>query len=1253
MKQCINTFIFVLVSFFGLSQAPIADFSTNTTKVCVGTPISFTNSSISGNSSIQTSSWDFGDGNTSTVSATNGTEHTYTSPGFYTVELLVISKSNVTGQRKKTNYIEVLALPKADFEFAGDKCTLPATISIINKSSSGSGYSYKWDFGNGQTNTTSSPTPIVFSSAGTFSISLTLSNNFPGCSGATGTTTKPIIIYDFKGTIVGLNSICAQSSTDLIVKPNRKVDTYSWDFGNQTTGGNNDSMTGVFKKAGNYTVSVTMTDNSISCSAKATYKVLVKPLPSPSFSVNKIRVCPNFPIQFTNTTAEGSNFVWNFGEGGFSGRNPSPTSYSKEGDYSVSLECKGTNGCIGQSKIDKYILVRSPHPKISADILKGCSILTTQFSDTSIMSDVENPIVKWEWDFGNGKTFTGKKPPKQTYDIGKYDIKLKVSTLTNCLNDTVFKSFIKVGRIEKVNFTVQPKSACVKKPTQFLDASTILAPHTADEIVYSWEFGDGTKEIKNNPNHAYSIDTGYFDVKLKIDFRGCIDSVFIPKAVYMKPTLARFEVQKLYCNPIMPISVTFTDVSKSKKTDDVTVDWSFGDGKTGTVSKVNMNNVALGSMNSVFTAYGTYTAVQTVTNHTTGCVDTAKREFHISWVKPSFTIDQDSICQYAEAGFHDNSTTFQKHPLVSWRFLSGDGGQVSGMNSSYTYKNSGKFQIKLIPTNSVGCFDTIPYDSLTVLNLPKATIVADKKIGCIGSIIYYSNQSHKQGNGVSLHSYYWTFGYTKSKDSTFKLSDVKSQLYQGVGKFYTYLQVKDNFGCKSFLDSAQIEITQPNSEYAYKPIVCNNEVFKTYCKNSAPGTKNSWLIDNVQVAFDQDTLKYSFQDKSNEIFVNHKISMASVDVNGCPNKKENVISVSLPKANLSYHLTSQIENNMNDKGEFKCPPIESKYQDITSSIGKIDSSYWSFGIGKKAINHKPTINYLFPGTYSVTLKSKDEYGCFGDTTLIDFLTILGPKAVSSWSSLGDICGQNYEFNLSKLENVTSIYWSLDDNTFIGDSLSFNHSYLNIQKFGPTVTLKDLEGCKVTYPLDTINIPDKGIKASFEIQKNLIKIGEGTVFKDYSSPKEQLVLWKWNLSDEDSILALTNEDIVYKYLKGGKKIVLLTIKDQNGCSDQDFHPLEVLDDYDVPNVITPNGDGVNDKLVLFDEIFTNYSVFIFNRWGNKVYTSLNQKGIFVWDGMDEKGNKLEDGVYFFKLEGTLLDGKFFSKNGNISLLSNLK
>lgn len=1237
-------------SFLGLAQAPTADFSTSTTKVCVGTSISFSNTSSSGNSPIQTSSWDFGDGVTQSVSGTEGSEHTYTIPGIYTVELLVIAKSSVTGQKKKANYIEVLALPKADFEFSGDKCALPATITLVNKSSSGSGYSYNWNFGNGQTSSSNSPSPVIYSSAGAFSISLTLSNSYPGCSSTTGSISKTISIYDFKGTISGSNSICAESSATLNVKPNRKVDTYSWDFGNQTYGGDNDTMSGVYKKPGSYVAEVTMTDNSISCTSKAYFKVQVKPLPTPSFSADKLKVCPNFPVQFTNTTNDGANFVWSFGEGSFSGKNPPATIYSKEGDYTVSLECKGANGCTGTTKIEKYILVHNPHPKISADSVKGCSILQSQFVDSSKMSDVNNPIVKWEWDLGNGQKFTGKTPSKQNYDVGKYDIKLKVTTLLNCVNDTVYKSYIRVGRIENVNFKVKPISECLKKSIQFNEACTILAPHTPDEVSYSWDYGDGIKEIIFDPNHSYKLDTGYFHVKLKIDFRGCLDSVLIPNSVYIKPTLASFDVQKLYCNPIMPVTVQFIDKSKSRNSHDVTVNWSFGDGKTGSINKVNMNNPALGSMSSIFTNYGTYSALQTVTNHTTGCIDTAKREFHISWVKPKFTLDRDSVCQLSETGFHDISTSFDKHPITKWVFITGDGGQVVGTDPKYTYKSGGEFQISLTPTNVVGCFDTKTYDSLTVLTLPKADIVSDKKIGCIGSEITYTNQSSINKNGVAMKAYLWKFDYTKKQDSTFNLGVSKSLTYQGVGVFNAYLQVRDKFGCKSFVDTAKIEITQPSSEFVYKPVVCNNEEFKVYSKNIVPGTKNSWIIDKNQVAIDTNTLVYSFQDKSNETSVSHTISMASVDKNGCNNIKDNTIIVSLPRAAISYQLKSQLDNNMTEKGEFRCPPIETKYQDITSSIGKIDSSFWSFGVGKKAVTHTPTNNYLFPGTYSVTLKSKDEYGCVHDTTMLDFLTILGPKAVSSWSSLGDICGQNYDFKLSNLENVSSIYWSLDDKTFVPDSLQFKHSYKNIQLYGPTVTLKDSEGCKVTYPLDTITIPDKGINAKFEIVNPTLKIGETAVFKELSTPNNQLVQWTWSLFHGDSIITFKSETVTKKYLMGGAKEIVLTVLDQNGCSDQDIHTLFVVDDYDVPNVLTPNGDGVNDQLVLFDQIFTNYSITIFNRWGNIIYQAKDQSGKYLWDGTNGKNKLLEDGVYFYKLEGTFLDGNPFDKLGNVSLFN---
>ena len=93
---------------------------------------------------------------------------------------------------------------------------------------------------------------------------------------------------------------------------------------------------------------------------------------------------------------------------------------------------------------------------------------------------------------------------------------------------------------------------------------------------------------------------------------------------------------------------------------------------------------------------------------------------------------------------------------------------------------------------------------------------------------------------------------------------------------------------------------------------------------------------------------------------------------------------------------------------------------------------------------------------------------------------------------------------------------------------------------------------------------------------------------------------------------------------------------------------MLDDYDVPNVLTPNGDGVNDDLVLFDQIFTNYTITIFNRWGNTIYQAKDQTGNHLWDGTNGKNKLMEDGVYFFKLEGTFLDGNPYNKSGSISL-----
>ena len=57
---------------------------------------------------------------------------------------------------------------------------------------------------------------------------------------------------------------------------------------------------------------------------------------------------------------------------------------------------------------------------------------------------------------------------------------------------------------------------------------------------------------------------------------------------------------------------------------------------------------------------------------------------------------------------------------------------------------------------------------------------------------------------------------------------------------------------------------------------------------------------------------------------------------------------------------------------------------------------------------------------------------------------------------------------------------------------------------------------------------------------------------------------------------------------------------------------------IPDVFTPNGDRLNDTFSPFGEGIMEYEIFIFNRWGEQVFTSDNMDE--RWDGTVE-GSKI--------------------------------
>ena len=108
----------------------------------------------------------------------------------------------------------------------------------------------------------------------------------------------------------------------------------------------------------------------------------------------------------------------------------------------------------------------------------------------------------------------------------------------------------------------------------------------------------------------------------------------------------------------------------------------------------------------------------------------------------------------------------------------------------------------------------------------------------------------------------------------------------------------------------------------------------------------------------------------------------------------------------------------------------------------------------------------------------------------------------------------------------------------------------------------------------------------------------------------------------------------------------------GCTDEialNYNPDATIDDgsctYPVPpeptvsapNVFTPNGDPdeVNEEFFLTTENLSELRLIIFNRWGNVVYdytSSDVSNDNPSWNGKTDKGDELDEGVYFYKYEG---------------------
>lgn len=106
-------------------------------------------------------------------------------------------------------------------------------------------------------------------------------------------------------------------------------------------------------------------------------------------------------------------------------------------------------------------------------------------------------------------------------------------------------------------------------------------------------------------------------------------------------------------------------------------------------------------------------------------------------------------------------------------------------------------------------------------------------------------------------------------------------------------------------------------------------------------------------------------------------------------------------------------------------------------------------------------------------------------------------------------------------------------------------------------------------------------------------------------------------------------INHQFTQGGSYNVILRVINSLGCELEKSILVEVpkISQLFIPNVFTPNGDGINDVFYVVGEFDASFYAEVYNRWGNKV---ASWNSIFDgWDGT-HKGQACQDGVYILKI-----------------------
>lgn len=576
-----------------------------------------------------------------------------------------------------------------------------------------------------------------------------------------------------------------------------------------------------------------------------------------------------------------------------------PQSTETDSLFKLSIRVRiGATGC--DTLLERYVYV-APVPVANFRASVACFGAPVQFTDSS---RIIRGTLRYFWDFGdagNADTSVLASPEYSYSASGSYTVTLRV---TSNLGYSAQRTMtIDVGYVPQVRFTAD--NACDKSNVVFSNGTTIQGQLT--NLVYDWDFGDGTRSSATNPVRMYATPGVYTVVLRATSPIGCT-STFTRQATVFPYPKADFDFSGSCQNEEIQFdnksTVAFGTFGQR---------WDLGNG-----NRTNESDFLF-----AYTNAGTYQVKLKVVSEF-GCADSITKQLVIN-PKPVVVFSAAEVCEGSSTMFSNNSTLTGSSTGFSstWNFGDGVSQNSNAATLNYLYNEAGTYKVTL--TATTGTCSSSAEQMVTVKTAPHAVFNTSGST-CAGSTIRFINASSNAA------TFTWNFGDAQTSTER---EPVKA--YNNSGTFEVSLIASGTNGC---VDSAKKSVTVnalPNAAFTYNRNVPAQQRQVAFSPTEDKLDLYEWNMGDGN-RYNQVTPVHSFL--TNGPF---KVVLTVTDVNGCENSSEQIIGFNVSTNQIASKSLNAYPNPAQDVLNVTGYDGVLKTAFITNALGQRIAIYFKEG----------------------------------------------------------------------------------------------------------------------------------------------------------------------------------------------------------------------------------------------------------------------------------------------------------------------